>query len=60
MSFNLILIGSCSCIGLIASVSDGGNEEDIEKVQGLVSSYISRPSCIILLTVSCESEATNQ
>ena len=42
--------------GLIVSVSGGGNELDIELVRDLVKSYISRPSCLILLTVTCESE----
>ena len=41
-------------LGLIASVSDHSHDEDVEKVAQLVSSYISRPSCIILLTVACE------
>ena len=42
-------------IGLIVSVSKGGHESDIELVKNLVSSYISKPSCLILLTVTCES-----
>ena len=43
-------------LGLIVSVSGGGNESDIQLVRDLVESYISRPSCLILLTVTCESE----
>ena len=42
-------------LGLIASVGTGGNEEDIELVKNLVSSYIKKSTCIILLTVACES-----
>ena len=38
------------------SVSQGGNESDIELVRDLVKSYIVRPSCLILLTVTCESK----
>lgn len=41
--------------GLIASVGTGGNDSDIGLVKELVSSYIKKPSCIILLTVACES-----
>ena len=42
--------------GLIASVGQGGNESDIQLVRDLVTTYISRPSCLILLTVTCESK----
>ena len=42
--------------GLIVSVSQGGKSSDIKLVRDLVESYISRPSCLILLTVTCESE----
>jgi hypothetical protein len=43
--------------GLIASVSsDRGTDDDITLVKNLVTSYIKKPSCIILLTVACESE----
>jgi hypothetical protein len=40
---------------LIASVGAGGNASDIGLVKNLVTSYISKPSCLILLTVTCES-----
>ncbi|KAF8515813.1 P-loop containing nucleoside triphosphate hydrolase protein [Hysterangium stoloniferum] len=50
----------CDLPGLIASVSDGGREEDIEKVKQLVSFYISKPSCVILLTVACEVDFETQ
>ncbi|KAJ6458250.1 P-loop containing nucleoside triphosphate hydrolase protein [Mycena sanguinolenta] len=46
--------------GLIASVSRGGNERDIAMVENLVTSYISKPSCVILLTVACETDFENQ
>ena len=44
--------------GLIVSVGQGGNSSDIELVKDLVITYISKPSCLILLTVTCESKAT--
>ncbi|KAJ6578487.1 P-loop containing nucleoside triphosphate hydrolase protein [Mycena capillaripes] len=46
--------------GLIASVSRGGNDRDIAMVESLVTSYISKPSCVILLTVTCETDFENQ
>ncbi|KAJ6598572.1 P-loop containing nucleoside triphosphate hydrolase protein [Mycena sp. CBHHK59/15] len=46
--------------GLIASVSRDGNERDIAMVERLVTSYISKPSCVILLTVACETDFENQ
>uniref|UniRef100_A0A0W0FU61 P-loop containing nucleoside triphosphate hydrolase protein n=1 Tax=Moniliophthora roreri TaxID=221103 RepID=A0A0W0FU61_MONRR len=45
--------------GLIRSTSDG-NTGDIELVERMVESYIKKPSCIILLTVSCETDFMNQ
>ncbi|KAI6014041.1 P-loop containing nucleoside triphosphate hydrolase protein [Pisolithus microcarpus] len=44
--------------GLIASVGQSGRVHDIELVKNLVISYIERPSCLILLTVACESVLT--
>lgn len=44
-----------SCLGIIQSVRDGENEADIEEVKSLVTHFITRPSCLILLVVSCES-----
>jgi hypothetical protein len=41
--------------GLIASVGSTGKARDIDLVKSLVSSYIKKPSCVILLTVACES-----
>ncbi|KAJ7443601.1 P-loop containing nucleoside triphosphate hydrolase protein [Mycena galericulata] len=46
--------------GLIASVSRGGNDRDIEMVENLVSAYISKPSTIVLLTIACETDFENQ
>ncbi|CAE6500374.1 unnamed protein product [Rhizoctonia solani] len=46
--------------GLIANVADDKNVGDIDLVKELVTSYISRPSCLILLTISCESDFENQ
>ncbi|KAF5354814.1 hypothetical protein D9756_005633 [Leucocoprinus leucothites] len=50
----------CDLPGLIASVGRGGNVDDIKLVEGLVTSYIKKPSCIILLTVACETDFENQ
>lgn len=47
-------------LGLIASVSSTrGSGNDIALVENLVTSYIKKPSCIILLTVACESMFEN-
>ncbi|KIM86047.1 hypothetical protein PILCRDRAFT_5119 [Piloderma croceum F 1598] len=46
--------------GLIASVGKGGNANDIELVKNLVTSYIHKPSCLILSTVACETDFENQ
>ncbi|KAF8991466.1 P-loop containing nucleoside triphosphate hydrolase protein [Cyathus striatus] len=50
----------CDLPGLIASVSRGGSTSDIALVENLVTSYIKKPSCIILLTVTCETDFENQ
>ncbi|KAF4598880.1 hypothetical protein EYR38_007292 [Pleurotus pulmonarius] len=50
----------CDLPGLIASVGAGGNTNDIQLVESLVTSYISKPSCVILLTVACETDFENQ
>lgn len=42
--------------GLIAN-TEKGNEGDIQLVESLVSDYISRDSCLILLTIACECES---
>ncbi|KAL4066184.1 P-loop containing nucleoside triphosphate hydrolase protein [Scleroderma citrinum] len=46
--------------GLIASVGQHGRVDDIELVRKLVVSYIERESCVILLTVACETDFENQ
>ncbi|KIK82818.1 hypothetical protein PAXRUDRAFT_832134 [Paxillus rubicundulus Ve08.2h10] len=46
--------------GLIASVGRAGDERDIELVKSLVTSYIKKDSCVILLTVACETDFENQ
>ncbi|KAG2338315.1 hypothetical protein BDR05DRAFT_893920 [Suillus weaverae] len=46
--------------GLIASVGSSGKTGDIDLVKGLVASYIEKPSCVILLTVTCETDFENQ
>ncbi|KAF9461844.1 P-loop containing nucleoside triphosphate hydrolase protein [Collybia nuda] len=50
----------CDLPGLIASVGKGGNKNDIQLVESLATSYIRKPSCIILLTVACETDFQNQ
>jgi hypothetical protein len=42
--------------GLIASVGRNGQESDIELIKSLAATYIQRESCIILLTIACESK----
>jgi hypothetical protein len=42
--------------GIIASVREGSDESDIQQVKSLVSEYIKKPSCLILMITSCESE----
>ncbi|KAI6040078.1 P-loop containing nucleoside triphosphate hydrolase protein [Pisolithus marmoratus] len=46
--------------GLIASVGHAGNANDINLVKNLVTSYVEKPSCLILLTVACETDFENQ
>ncbi|KAG9019351.1 hypothetical protein FS842_007866, partial [Serendipita sp. 407] len=46
--------------GIIASVRQGGHEADIKEVENLVMSFITKPSCLILLVVSCETDIENQ
>ncbi|KAB5589117.1 Myxovirus resistance protein [Ceratobasidium theobromae] len=46
--------------GLISNVADSRNIGDIDLVKELATSYISQPSCLILLTISCESDYENQ
>ena len=41
--------------GLIASVTKDGKDSDVKLIEDLLVSYIDKPSCIVLLTVACES-----
>ncbi|THU85106.1 hypothetical protein K435DRAFT_764484 [Dendrothele bispora CBS 962.96] len=50
----------CDLPGLIRSSSGEGSAGDVEHVERLVESYIKKPSCIILLAVSCETDFQNQ
>ncbi|KAL5504501.1 hypothetical protein ACEPAH_7162 [Sanghuangporus vaninii] len=50
----------CDLPGLIASVGKAGNETDIDMIKDLVASYISKSNCLILLTVSCETDFETQ
>ncbi|KAH9925891.1 P-loop containing nucleoside triphosphate hydrolase protein [Epithele typhae] len=50
----------CDLPGVISSVNRGENRNDIQTVKDMVSSYISNPSSIILLTISCEVDIANQ
>ncbi|KIO22299.1 hypothetical protein M407DRAFT_216722 [Tulasnella calospora MUT 4182] len=46
--------------GVIANVSDGGKERDIELVDKLATSYVSRPNCLVLLVITCDTDFENQ
>ncbi|TFY83223.1 hypothetical protein EWM64_g785 [Hericium alpestre] len=46
--------------GLIRNVGSSGNAGDITLIENLVKSYIVKPSCIILLTIACETDFANQ
>ncbi|KAG8931129.1 hypothetical protein FRC01_001830 [Tulasnella sp. 417] len=46
--------------GIIANVSDGGNEKDIQLVEDLAKLYINQPNCIVLLVITCETDFENQ
>ncbi|KAG8994201.1 hypothetical protein FRB90_000509 [Tulasnella sp. 427] len=46
--------------GIIANVSDGGDEKDITLVEDLAKTYISQPNCIVLLVITCETDFENQ
>ncbi|KAL6299310.1 P-loop containing nucleoside triphosphate hydrolase protein [Sparassis latifolia] len=50
----------CDLPGLIATEGTGAMKGDIQLVKSLVASYIEKPSCIILLTVACETDFENQ
>ncbi|KAH8818765.1 P-loop containing nucleoside triphosphate hydrolase protein [Flagelloscypha sp. PMI_526] len=46
--------------GLIQSTGSRGRESDIQLVESLVTSYISKSNCLILLTVTCETDFQTQ
>lgn len=46
-------------LGVIQAVRDGGKDEDVQEVKDLVTSFIKKPSCLILLVVSCESKSSS-
>ncbi|KAF8161524.1 P-loop containing nucleoside triphosphate hydrolase protein [Crassisporium funariophilum] len=51
----------CDLPGLIASISNSrGGGNDIAFVESLVTAYIKKQSCIILLAVACETDFENQ
>jgi hypothetical protein len=52
----MTLIMPHSSIGLIANVGANGNKSDIDLIKSFATTYIKKPSCIILLTVTCESK----
>ena len=43
--------------GVIASVREGARESDIDEVKNLVRNVIGRPSCLILLVITCDSRS---
>ncbi|KAH9917093.1 P-loop containing nucleoside triphosphate hydrolase protein [Amylocystis lapponica] len=53
-------IADLSFVDLPGLIASGGSPGDIGLVTNLVTSYVSRPSCIILLTVACETDFENQ
>ncbi|THU86328.1 hypothetical protein K435DRAFT_868411 [Dendrothele bispora CBS 962.96] len=57
---NIVDLSFCDLPGLIRSSSGEGSAGDVELVEKLVESYIKKPSCIILLAVSCETDFQNQ
>ncbi|EGO00516.1 hypothetical protein SERLA73DRAFT_71538 [Serpula lacrymans var. lacrymans S7.3] len=46
----------CDLPGLIATAGQSGDASDVELIRTLVSSYIEKPSCVILSTVACETD----
>jgi hypothetical protein len=41
--------------GLIRNVGTSGNRDNIQLIEDLAVNYISKPNCIILMTITCES-----
>ncbi|KAG8813026.1 hypothetical protein FRC19_002720 [Serendipita sp. 401] len=46
--------------GIFISVRYGDKDSDIDDVRNLVTGFIKKPSCLILLVISCESDIENQ
>ncbi|KAI9465217.1 P-loop containing nucleoside triphosphate hydrolase protein [Lactarius psammicola] len=46
--------------GLIHNVGTSGNRDNIGLIKNLASSYISKKNCIILMTITCETDFANQ
>ncbi|KAH9007592.1 P-loop containing nucleoside triphosphate hydrolase protein [Lactarius deliciosus] len=46
--------------GLIHNVGTSGNRENIGLIKNLASSYVSKKNCIILMTITCETDFANQ
>ncbi|KAI9441569.1 P-loop containing nucleoside triphosphate hydrolase protein [Lactarius indigo] len=46
--------------GLIHNVGTSGNRENIGLIKDLASSYVSKKNCIILMTITCETDFANQ
>ncbi|KAH9006239.1 P-loop containing nucleoside triphosphate hydrolase protein [Lactarius hatsudake] len=46
--------------GLIHNVGTSGNRENIGLIKKLASSYVSKKNCIILMTITCETDFANQ
>ncbi|KAF8323490.1 P-loop containing nucleoside triphosphate hydrolase protein, partial [Cantharellus anzutake] len=46
--------------GIIASVSSGSHQSDIDNVKGLANHYISNQESIVLLTITCDTDFENQ
>jgi hypothetical protein len=58
LSVDVMLMLRC-CTGIIAHEGSSGKPGDVELVESLVKTYVVRPSCLILLTVSCESMSSS-
>lgn len=41
--------------GLIRNVGTSGNRNNIQLIENLAANYISKPNCIILMAITCES-----
>ncbi|KAI9508373.1 hypothetical protein F5148DRAFT_979877, partial [Russula earlei] len=46
--------------GLIRTVGTSGNRDNIQLIEDLARRYISKQNCIILMTITCETDFANQ